>query len=263
MEPQLTPHARVNQAYWDGEADWMAEPGRVAWASDEMSWGIWGVPERGIDIVPDVEGLDIVELGCGTAYWSAWFTRRGGRPIGVDLSERQLATARELQTQHGVEFPLLHASAEEVPLPDVSFDLAFSEYGASLWCDPYLWIPEAARLLRPGGRLIFLTSSVLRVLCSADEDEVIGERLVRDQFGLHSITWPDDGSTEFHLPHGERIRLLRDCGFEIEVLHEVQVNEDAPPSRYTFVSKEWCRRWPVEEIWRARKRDGCLDNQRA
>ena len=45
-------------------------------------------------------------------------------------------------------FPLIHGNAENIPLPDNTFDVAISEYGASGWCDPTLWIPEAARLLR-------------------------------------------------------------------------------------------------------------------
>jgi SAM-dependent methyltransferase len=260
---KLSEHARANQAVWNDAADEYVEPGRRAWASDEPMWGIWEVPESKIGILPDVDGLDVIELGCGTAYWSAWFARRGARPVGVDVSERQLATARELQAEHSVQFPLMLESAEAVPLPDASFDFAFSEYGASLWCDPYVWIPEAARLLRPGGGLLFLTSSPLRIICSPWVDELVGDRLLRDQFGLHSITWPDDGSTEFNLPHGERLRVLRDAGFEVEVLHELQVPEDAGPSRYTWITKDWARRWPCEEIWLARKRDPAVDNRPA
>ena len=97
-------------------------------------------------MVGDVDGLDVIELGCGTAYWSAWLARRGARPVGVDITPEQLATARELQAEHGLEFPLVEASAEAVPLPDASFDLAFSEYGASLWCEP----ARVARPRRPG-----------------------------------------------------------------------------------------------------------------
>jgi ubiquinone/menaquinone biosynthesis C-methylase UbiE len=88
---------------------------------------MFGVPESDVRILPEVSGLDVIELGCGTAYWSAWFARRGARPIGVDLSERQLDTARDMQAQHSLDFELIHASAESVPLPDASFDLAFSE----------------------------------------------------------------------------------------------------------------------------------------
>jgi SAM-dependent methyltransferase len=256
---KLSSHAEANRAAWNAGAADYVEPGRENWAADEISWGIWAVPESRIGIVPDVEGLDVIELGCGTAYFSAWFARRGARPVGVDISERQLETARQLQAEHGLDFPLLHESAEAVPLPDASFDLAFSEYGASLWCDPYVWIPEAARLLRPGGRLLFLTSSPLRIMCAPETDGV-GETLLRPQFGLHRIEWEDDGSVEFNLPHGERLRVLRDAGFEVEVLHEVQAAEDAPTPRFSWMTKEWARRWPCEEIWLARKSTAGLDN---
>src|SRR5947209_6363592 len=103
-------------------------------------------------------GPRTIELGCGTGCVSAWLARRGARPVGIDNSEAQLASAREFQREFSLEFPLLHGNAERVPYADESFDLAISEYGASIWCDPYLWIPEAARLLRPGGRLIFLVN---------------------------------------------------------------------------------------------------------
>ena len=262
MSRELSSHELANQAAWDAAAREYVENARQNWATDEVSWGMFAIPESKIGLLPDVDGLDVIEMGCGTAYFSAWLARRGARPVGIDLSERQLATAREMQAEHGLEFPLIHGSAESVPLPDESFDLAFSEYGASLWCDPYVWIPEAARLLRPGGRLLFLTCSVLRVLCSPIAEEPVQERLVNSQFGLHSITWPDDDSTEFNLPHGERIRVLRDSGFEIEALHEVQVPEDSPPTRY-WMTVEWASRWPCEEIWLARKTTGTVDNSPA
>ena len=94
------------------------------------------MPESELRVLPDVDGKDVVELGCGTAYVSAWLARRGARPVGVDLTAEQLETARRMQAKHGLDFPLVHASAEDVPLPDASFDLAVSEYGASIWCDP-------------------------------------------------------------------------------------------------------------------------------
>jgi SAM-dependent methyltransferase len=202
--------------------------------------------------VPDVAGLDVIELGCGTAYWSAWLARRGARVVGVDNSEAQLATARRLQREHGLEFPLVHGSAEAVPFPDGSFDLAFSEYGASLWCDPELWIPEAARLLRPCGRLLFLTNSPLLLLCSPDSGAA-GERLVRNQFGMKRFEFGEDDSVEFHLPHGELIAVLRRNGLVVEELRELRAPEGGDSGRWDFVTLDWARRWPSEEIWRAIK----------
>jgi SAM-dependent methyltransferase len=197
--------------------------------------------------------IDAIELGCGTAYVSAWLARRGAQPVGVDNSEAQLETARRLQAEHGIEFPLHHGNAEEVPYPDASFDLAISEYGASIWCDPHLWIPEASRLLRPGGQLVFLVNSVLAMLCIPDvEDGAAGTELLRPQFGMHRFEWSDDDSVEFHLPHGELIALLRSNGFDVEGLIEVRP-PDGSTTRYPFVSLEWARRWPCEEVWKARK----------
>jgi SAM-dependent methyltransferase len=250
----LSEHARRNRAYWDRNApDWV-EPGRRNWAADEPTWGVWDIPESDLRILPDVDGLDTIELGCGTAYCSAWLSRRGARVTGIDNSERQLATARRLQQEFGLEFPLVHGSAEAVPLPDESFDLAFSEYGASIWADPYLWIPEAARLLRPGGRLIFLVNGTISILCMPDdEDEPVGERLLRPYFGLHRLEWPEDESVEFHLGYGDWIRLLRANGFEVEDLVEIQAPEGTPPNRFGFVTPEWSHKWPSEEVWKARK----------
>ncbi len=248
-------HVRVNRAMWDVAAAEYKEPGRRSWARHEPEWGIWGVPESQLHLLPDVRGLDVIELGCGTAYVSSWLARRGARMVGIDNSRAQLANARLYQREFGLDFPLIHANAEEVPLAAGIFDLAISEYGACLWCDPYRWIPEAARLLRPGGRLIFLTNSVLAVLCMPDleADAPTKEQLLRDYFGMHRNEWPDDPGIEFHLGYGDWIRLLRANGFEVEDLVEVRPPEGAT-TRDPFVTLEWSRRWPCEEVWKARKR---------
>ncbi len=109
--------------------------------------GLFGVPESELNVYGDVSGLDVLDLGCGTAYLSAWIAKRGARPVGVDPTPAQLETAREMQKEFGLEFPLVEAIGEDVPLPDASFDLVASEFGASIWADPYRWIPEASRLL--------------------------------------------------------------------------------------------------------------------
>lgn len=141
-----------------------------------------------------------------------------------------------------------------MPLPDAGFDLAISEYGASIWCDPYAWIPEAARLLRPGGELIFLVNSVFVMLCDPDEGEEVpvGERLVRPYFGMRRMEWDGEDTVEFHLPHGEMIDLLGANGLQVEKLIELRPPEGST-TRYPFVTLEWARQWPCEEVWRARK----------
>jgi SAM-dependent methyltransferase len=251
----VSDHVHRNREAWDSFAERYAGPGRAQWEANQPTWGIYSVPEADVGMLPrSVDGLDVIELGCGTAYVSSWLARRGARPVGIDNSPAQLETARRLQAEFGVEFPLHLGNAEQTPFPEGSFDLAISEYGASIWCDPYLWIPEAARILRPGGQLVFLVNGAILMLCAPDaEDEPATDRLLRDYFGMHRFEWPDDPSVEFHLGYGDMIRLLRRCGFDVEDMIEVRPPEDATTS-YPYAPVEWARRWPAEEVWKALKR---------
>jgi SAM-dependent methyltransferase len=249
-------HVARNRQSWDEEAVRYVEAGHRNWTS-EPSWGIFSVPESTLRLLPEnMTGMDAVELGCGTAYVSAWMARRGARSVGIDISPRQLETARDLQQTFGLDFPLHLGNAEDTPFADASFDFAISEYGAAIWCDPYRWIPEAARILRPGGQLVFLGNSTLLMLCTgpdALEDTSASTCLERPLFGMHRFEWIDDISVEFHLPHGKMIDLLIDSGFEIEALIDVEVPADATTT-YPFVTAEWASKWPCEEVWKVRKR---------
>jgi SAM-dependent methyltransferase len=223
------------------------------WAQDEVTWGMWGAPESEIGVLGDLSGLDVVELGCGTAYMSAVFAKQGARPVGVDITPAQLETARRMMAETGIEFPLVEADAGDTGLADASFDLVFSEYGASIWVDPERWIAEAARILRTGGRLIFMCGSPVSEYCYSEEDDRVGETLVRPHSGLGRMEYPE--GVEFHLAHGDQIRTLRRHGFEVEDLIELLAPDSAVNHPYYgYVTAEWGRRWPAEEVWAARKR---------
>ncbi len=250
---ELPEYVLRNRAAWEVLAPEYVEPGRHGWQT-EPSWGIWSVPDSDLRVLPEsLAGLDAIELGCGTAYVSAWLARRGARPVGIDISAEQLRSARTFQREFGLDFPLWQGNAESVPAADESFDLAISEYGASIWCDPYRWIPEAARLLRPGGQLIFLSHGVIALLTFPDDpDAPAGETLLRPYFGMHRFQWPGEESVDFGLPHGEMIALLRRCGFVVDELIEVRPPEGSTTG-FPLATLEWARQWPCEEIWIARK----------
>jgi len=252
-------HVAVNRASWDATGEEWVERGRRMWASREPVWGLWENRESEIGLLPDVAGLDAVELGCGTGYVSAWLMRRGARPIGMDISSAQLATARKLQGEFDLSFPLVQADAERSPFRDESFDLAISEYGASIWCDPYRWIPETARILRPGGKLVFVTGTALMMMCFPTEDESApaDTALHRDYFGMDRFEWhAEDGTAKnvaFQLGHGNMIRLLRSCAFAIDDLIEMQAPEGSRSHIDAGVSLEWARRWPSVEGWKVHR----------
>ena len=242
-----------NRAAWQRWAAAYEPAGREAWREKELRWGIWDVPESELRLLADLDpGGEVIELGCGTANVSAALARRGFHPVAIDIAPAQLNTAKLLQREFGLSFPLISANAEDVPLHDATFDLAVSEYGASLWCEPRKWIPEAHRLLRPGGRLIFFTGGAFLMTCSPSDGAAAGERLVRDYFSDSRVEFDEDGVVEFHLTHGGWIRLLGASGFVLEDLVEVRPRSGAKRA-VEFVTLEWARRWPSEEIWVARK----------
>ena len=254
----LPEHVAENRRHWDDMADEWVAPGERSWAG-EPKWGIWGVGQEVAPLLPgDLSGRRAIELGCGTGYVSAWMHRRGAEVYAIDNSSRQLDTARRLAAEHGIDdIEWVHGNAEDVPQPDASFDFAISEYGAAIWCDPYAWIPEAHRLLRSGGELVFLGNHPLMIICNApDGDRPVGEHLERPYFGLHSVDWTkaveDPGGIEFNLPISKWIALFRDTAFEVLDYWEIGAPDDATATQY-WVPADWARKWPSEQAWRLRK----------
>jgi ubiquinone/menaquinone biosynthesis C-methylase UbiE len=238
--------AVVNERFTDAAAEGM-------WSRTDAVWGLFAVPDRQLGVFGEVRGLDVLELASGTAYVSAWLARMGANPVAVDLSGEQLATARRLQREVGPVFPVAQCDAERLPLADGCVDLVVSEHGAAAWCDPQRWLPEAARVLRPGGRLVFLTNSHLSALCVPPDEGVAEERLLRGYREAYRVQWAG-GGVEFHPSHGDWVRLLRAAGFVVEALHEVFAPvEGTDHPFYEIVSSHWAGRWPAEELWEARR----------
>jgi SAM-dependent methyltransferase len=249
----LTEHAAKNRLYWDATADaYQTEhAAQLDWRKPPC-WGVWERPESELQILGDVRDLDVLEFGSGAAQWSIALHRLGARMVALDNSSRQLEHARRLMLDAGVDFPIVHASAEAVPLADDSFDLVFCDHGAMSFCDPYRTVPEAARLVRTGGRFIFNMATPFVDLTYSEADKRSTNALQSDYFRLHRIE--DEKTVSFNLPYGEWIRVFREHGLEIEALIELRPPSDAESTYREYVELEWARRWPAEHIWKTRKR---------
>ncbi len=248
---KLTGHARKNLEHWDRQSDDYEARHAEQLTHNSMAWGCWSVPESRLNVLGDVGGKDILELGCGAARWSIALAKRGARVVGLDVSERQLEHARRNMRDAAVEFPLVHASAEAAPLAESSFDIVFCDHGAMTFCDPSRTVPEAARMLRPGGLLAFSAATPILNICWNEAQDRVDDRLHANYFDQRCFE--DASSVNFSLPYGEWIDLFRSNGFTIENLIELRPPADAQTTYTDYAPLEWARAWPAEQIWRVKK----------
>jgi SAM-dependent methyltransferase len=249
-DPSLTAHAAHNRRMWDDyAAEYQSNHGAQLADSGGAAWGVWQIPESELRVLGDVAGRDVLEFGCGAAQWSIALARQGARVTGIDNSAKQLDYARELMAAAGVDFPLLHISAEATGLPDASFDVVFCDHGAMSFADPHRTVPEAARLLRPGGLLAFLMNTPIIEIAWEYGADHPGDRLLYDYWALHQREDPGE-PFNFNLPYGTWIRLFRENGLRVDDLIELRPSADAASSYRDDSDRDWARRWPMEHIWR-------------
>jgi ubiquinone/menaquinone biosynthesis C-methylase UbiE len=250
---ELTDHARANRAFWDSYSEeYQRLNDEFIDRGDDLRWGMWQIPDAELGVLGDVSGLDVLELGCGAGQFGAILVRQGARLVGIDNSEKQLEFARRRFADAGLEAELHHVSAESLPFEDERFDLVAADHGANRFADPYLWVPECARVLRPGGLLAFSGGTSFEISCVDKPTDTWVPRLVDDWFGMHKVTW-DDGVIEFELTYGDWIRLFRANRFVVEALVEIQPPEGAKSTYRNEAETAWARRWPMEQIWKVRK----------
>jgi SAM-dependent methyltransferase len=245
-------YERRNRAFWDADADDYQAVHGAALGDAPAAWGVWRIPESELQVLGETRGLDVLELGCGGAQWAVALAHGGARVVGLDQSRGQLrhaAGAVAAASQRGV--PLVCASAESVPFVDGSFDLVFCDHGAMSFCDPVRSVPEVARLLRAGGRLVFSQTTPWPYLTWSNRADRATRRLRRPYFGMRQFA-DGDGTVDFQLPYGAWIRLLRGNGFVLDDLVELRAPKGAHTEFVEF-DPRWARRWPAEQIWCAHK----------
>jgi ubiquinone/menaquinone biosynthesis C-methylase UbiE len=220
-----TESRRANRRDWDDYADEYQATHGAFLRDAGFVWGPEGHDENDLRMLGDVEGRDVLEIGCGAAQCARSLAVRGARAVGLDLSYRQLQHARRIDDAMGVRVPVVLGTATQLPFANRSFDVAFSSFGALQFVEDIVHcVAEVARVLRPGGRFAF---SITHPIRWSMPDDPTREGLVVTASYWDRTPYveedPDTGEAryvEHHRTLGDWVALLAGLGFRIVRLEE-------------------------------------------
>jgi SAM-dependent methyltransferase len=215
---------RVNRTSWDGYADeYQREHGGFL-GDARFVWCPEGWDEADVRLLGDVAGRRVLEIGSGAGQCARWLRTRGADVVGLDLSVRQLQHGRRLDEETGVSVPSVCGSALELPIATASVDLACSAFGAfPFLVDVAPAFAEVARVLRPGGRLVFSVVHPVRWMFD-DDPSLAGTTVVRSYFDRRPYVEQDDlgepGYVEAHHTLHDWLLALDLAGLRVTAVHE-------------------------------------------
>lgn len=174
MSEQQPPKSATHRAYYDRAAHavpqfsvlnygFSTEPENSVVPADHPEFYCLRLYEHSLCGI-DLAGLDVLEVSCGRGG-GARFVKRQFRPqrvIGVDLSSENVRLARDRAATAGLDF--IVGNAEQLDLPDASFDVVINIEASHLYDDRTRFFAEAFRVLKPGGYFCYTDG------CWADDD---------------------------------------------------------------------------------------------
>ena len=214
----------ANRHDWDVYADeYQATHG--AFLQDiGFVWGPEGYDEATHQVLGDVAGRDVLEVGCGAAQCARWLVTQGARSVGLDLSHRQMQHASRIDDDTAVRVPTVCGTATTLPFADGTFDVAFSAFGALQFVyDAGAAVGEVARVLRTGGRFAFSVTHPMR-WSMPDDPTREGLVVTSSYFDRTPYVELDDDDNVAYVEHhrtvGDWVRILDAAGFRLTDLRE-------------------------------------------
>ncbi len=225
--------------------------------TDFVHYGPHCPNEDQLQLIGDVRGKHVLEIGCGGGQCSIAFAKRGAIATGIDLSDEQIKFARELSRKRRVKATFYRGNVERLTrIASDSQDVVFSAYALIYVRRLDSCFAEVHRVLKPGGLFVFSLDHPFWY-CLAEKD-------LRIEFsyfnGEYSYEWGQKGLEgrprvrQYQRTVGEYYRLLRGAG--LEVLHIIEpkpVAEGSGQDWGEYYSPDRQKMVPATIIWKAQR----------
>jgi SAM-dependent methyltransferase len=225
--------------------DYEAIADRFAARIDQRPWNVLYERPATLALLPDVDGKDVLDAGCGHGWYADWLARRGARVVAVDRSARMVELTTERLAGRGRVIRADLSDLREI-LADASFDLVLSSLVLHYVADIPGTFREWARLLRSGGLVVLSTHHPTHDAKSLLEPGYLVEEIIEERWG-----WLAEQMRYYRRPLSSLTEPLADAGFAIERIVEPRPSEalkEADPKGYEQLS-----RLPAFIFMRARK----------
>jgi SAM-dependent methyltransferase len=192
---------------------------RFAAKIDQRPWNALYERPATLALLPDVDGKDVLDAGCGHGWYAEWLARRGAHVVAVDRSERMIELTTERLAGRGRAIRADLGDLRAI-LPDASFDLVLSSLVLHYVTDLSKTFRELSRLLRPGGLLVFSTHHPTHDPKSLLEPGYLVEEIIEERWG-----WLGEQMRYYRRPLSGLTEPMADAGFVIERIVEPRPSE--------------------------------------
>lgn len=144
------------EQYWNDISEMYREITRID--ATDFHYGPLLAGEKTLQLLPPLTpGMRALELGCGEGQNSRWLARQGVQCVAIDISEGQLAYARQDAVEEGLSIDFQQSTIEAYNPNGITFDLITSSHAFEFVAEPFEQVKRIAQWLKPGGTLMIST----------------------------------------------------------------------------------------------------------
>ena len=237
-------HPDTSTASWDSIADqWVAH-------ADQNDYRLHFLMPLTMELLGDVRGLRVLDLGCGEGGYARELARRSATVIGVDGSPRLVEVARERAAAAGLNVDFICANASRLDgLADATFDTVLAAMSLMDVEDYPRAVAEAFRVLRSGGELLMSITHPCfngRVSEWVRDEQGNGLHFKVDRY-FERAAWEDQIAKSFltsvirrHRPLEDYMEALLRTGFQLR-----EFREPVPTREQMQLSRRF---WKIQRI---------------